>query len=227
MEKKIDDTIFSDLVETAKSSSEDAEAGSPLTNGASEKFFDALKQNLAKAANAAEAAALKAKMNFRAIKNDKHKVGANLSVASAVNWLADAFRDVIDRINDHGEILSVVVTQLSKMMETEDFREEQNRKHDILVDKFNSVEKKCDEMVDFEKRTTDLETKTTDIDLKTTDLNVKTTDLDVRTSDLVKKTTDLEEKTADVVKKTTDLEDNLHKKCQDLETKYDKLDSVV
>ena len=103
-----------------------------------------MKKNLEKAAKAAEVIAQKAKIYFKALKNTNHKVGKGLSVASAVNWLADVFKDVIDRINEHGELLSVIVTQLGKVKDTDDFKEELSRKHDDLVLKCENIQKKCD-----------------------------------------------------------------------------------
>ena len=105
MDKKIDDDIFASLVDATRISSEESEAGLPITNTDSDKFKDVMKKNLEKAANAAEVIAQKAKINFNAVKNTNHKIGKGLTVASAVNWLADVFKDVIDRINDHGELL--------------------------------------------------------------------------------------------------------------------------
>ena len=142
-------------------SSEESEAGLPITNTASDKFKDVMKKNLEKAANAAEVIAQKAKINFNAVKNTNHKIGKGLTVASAVNWLADVFKDVIDRINDHGELLSVIVTQLGKVQDTDDFKEEQSRKHDDLVQKCEAIQKKCEDMSDLEDKTKAIEDKLT------------------------------------------------------------------
>ena len=108
-DKKIENEIFSNLVDTAKNSSDESTTSSPLASDASEKIQDVLRESLGKAANAAEVLAQKVKINFRAVMNKDHKVYDNPTVASAVNWLADAFRDVIDKINDQGEILSFVL----------------------------------------------------------------------------------------------------------------------
>ena len=197
MDKKIDDDIFASLVVATRISSEESEAGLPITNTASDKFKDVMKKNLEKAANAAEVIAQKAKINFKALKNTNHKVGKGLSVASAVNWLADVFKDVIERINEHGELLSVIVTQLGKVKDTDDFKEELSRKHDDLVLKFENIEKKCDEMdtVDFKE------------------------EQNRKYDDLVQKC----DKIADIEDNSKAVEDKLNKKCQELEKNYDEV----
>ena len=181
-DKKIENEIFSNLVDTAKNSSDESTTSLPLASDASEKIQDVLRESLGKAANAAEVLAQKVKINFRAVKNKDHKVSDNPTVASAVNWLADAFKDVIDKINDQGEILSFVLTQLGKMMETDTFKEEQKKKHDDL-------EKKCDDLV---KKCDDLEKKCDAITVASDE--------------------ELKQKHVDLEKKVKDVEDSLTKK---------------
>ena len=219
-DKKIENEIFSNLVDTAKNSSDESTTSSPLASDASEKIQDVLRESLGKAANAAEVLAQKVKINFRAVKNKDHKVSDNPTVASAVNWLADAFKDVIDKINDQGEILSFVLTQLGKMMETDTFKEEQKKKHDDLEKKCDELVKKCD---DLEKKC-DAITVASDEELKQKHVDLEKKVKDVEDS-LTKKCDDedIKQKYADLEKKAKDAEDTHTKKCEDLDKKYDEV----
>ena len=172
--KKISTAIFQDLHKTAKESSDQAEASSPLLNRASKRVHDAFVETLGKATNAAETVAQKAKLKFRVFDSDDQlKVDKDdLNIPTAVNWLAEVFKDVIEKVNGHGDILSFLLSQLSKVVETVDIVKEQNEKHEELVTKCNDLEKKSDETptkADFD----DLKKKHDDLDKKAREVEEK------------------------------------------------------
>ena len=121
METIIDKAAFSTLLSKAKDSTEEAIARGPLVRRASKKVEEALKDTLAKTANAAGVVAQKVKINFKVFQDhDSSKLDQETpdkALHSAFNWLVELFRDIIDKINDQGEILAFIVTKLGEILD--------------------------------------------------------------------------------------------------------------
>ena len=62
---------------------------------------------------------------------------------SAFNWLVELFRDIIDKINDQGEILAFIVTKLGEILDNHASKDLLKEKHDALE---KDLIKRCEEM---------------------------------------------------------------------------------
>ena len=130
----MDTKVFEDLHSTLKKSSDEAKASEPLFTRNTKKLQKTLEEYLGKATNAAEVVAQKAKLNFRILdKKEKDlKIDNNLTVQSVVNWMGDLFKDVIDQVNNQGDILAFIVKQLGHVTESDASKEELKKKQDDL-----------------------------------------------------------------------------------------------
>ena len=156
MNNKINKDTFQALFKTARESHEEALASSPLFNRTSKRVQDAFQDTFGKASNAAEVVAKKAKLTFKVFEKEEENqidVEKVSSVHSVVNWLSEVFKDIIEKVNEHGDILAFLLAQVSKV-DTNDANkveiEELKQKHDDLAQKSKDKEemliKKCDEL---------------------------------------------------------------------------------
>ena len=149
MENKISHDLFDKLLDTAKKSTVDALASSPLATRASKKLQDALKEALANTSQAVEIVNQKVKLKFNIFQDhdidEKTKMDKDPEKAKnlAVNWMLDLFRDIIDKINDQGEILAFIVTKLGEILDKDVSTDGTNKKHDDFE---KVVTKRCDDM---------------------------------------------------------------------------------
>ena len=163
----MDTKVFEDLHSTLKKSSDEAKASEPLFTRNTKKLQKTLEEYLGKATNAAEVVAQKAKLNFRILdKKEKDlKIDNNLTVQSVVNWMGDLFKDVIDQVNNQGDILAFIVKQLGHVTESDASKEELKKKQDDLEKLVDDIEKKDEaaqnklnqKQADLEKKTNDIE----------------------------------------------------------------------
>ena len=157
MQNNLNIALFENLLKSAKKSTDEAIASSPLVTRASKKVQDALHEALAKSANAAEIVGQKVKLRFSVFQSHDIDSKAKLenespdkALSIAVNWLLEFFRDIIDKINYQGEILAFTVTKLGEVLERDVSKEEMEQKLDDLEKHFmkrcEDVEKKFDEL---------------------------------------------------------------------------------
>ena len=115
---KIKHTVFLDLYNAAKKSSTDSMNSSSILTR-SKRAGEALNETLGDAANAAKVAAQKAKLSFRHFEQSEEppKIEANMTVHTVVNWLVGAFNDMLEKINEQGEILGAIVKKLGDVLD--------------------------------------------------------------------------------------------------------------
>ena len=138
MENKVTAKHVNDLIQIAKKSSEEAIASSSLVTRASKKVQDALQDTLGKTSHAAEVVAQKVKLNFKVFERQDIKTKVDekdgKTLPTTVNWLVELFKDIIDKINDQGEILAFIVTKVGELLDNDSNKEEMKQKQ-------NDVEK--------------------------------------------------------------------------------------
>ena len=173
---KIEFQPFKDLYDAAKESSEESLASPSLATRVSKKAQEALLEALGDAAKAAKVAAQKAKLNFSYFgqkQNDEElTINGKTSVSTVVNWLVVGFKDVLEKINDQGEIIAAVVKKLGDVLDNEVSKEELGQKHNELVQKCEDLERRLGERVERDEHSTtdDLKQKQIDLEKKTTDM---------------------------------------------------------
>ena len=111
---KIVSATFQSLYNTAKTSTEEAQASDPMSP--SKKVQEVILDRLGDAAKAARVATQKAKLNFSYFEKKKDEqditIDGKTTVATVVNWLVEMFKDVIDKINDQGELMAAIMKKL-------------------------------------------------------------------------------------------------------------------
>ena len=188
---KIESALFLDLYNTAKKSSDESTASTSLLSKASKKLQEALQESLGDAAKAAKVAAQKAKLSFKYFEQERSEEADDIkaeckTVSSTVNWLLSTFKDMIDKINDQGELMAAIVKRLKDVTDSEASNEELKQKHDDLVQKCIDLEKRLDALDaradetgqnELKQKQLDLENKTKDMetvfDKKCVDLDKK------------------------------------------------------
>ena len=156
MSNKVNKEAFQALYKTARDSHEEAVTSSPLFSRASKRVHDAFQDTFGKATNAAEVVAKKAKLKFKVFdKEDESQLDVEKvpSVHTVVNWFSEVVKDIIDKVNEHGDILAFLLAQVSKTDTTETRQEDYEDlkvKHEELEKKTKDMEerltKKCDEL---------------------------------------------------------------------------------
>ena len=170
---KIESALFLDLYNTAKKSSDESTASTSLLSKASKKLQEALQESLGDAAKAAKVAAQKVKLSFKYFEQERSEEADDIkaeckTVSSTVNWLLSTFKDMIDKINDQGELMAAIVKRLKDVTDSEASNEELKQKHDDLV-------QKC---IDLEKRLDALDARADETGQKQLDLVNKTKDME-------------------------------------------------
>ena len=66
-------------------------------------------------------------------------------MSTVFNWLVVGFKDVLEKINDQGEVNAAIVKKLGDVLDSEIPKEELRQKHDELVQKCEDLEKRLDE----------------------------------------------------------------------------------
>ena len=162
-------TAFQALYNRAKESSEESKTSAPISPP--KKVKDILLETLGDAAKAARVASQKAKLNFNYFDQKAGEgdlvIDSKTTVTTVVNWLADMLKDVIDKINDQGELMAAIMKKLREESNTSN--EELREKHDALVVKCMDLEKRLDEIVEhtddgLKQKQVDLEQKTSDLE---------------------------------------------------------------
>ena len=124
---KVSIDSFQKLFIAAKESTDESIASSSIGNQVSKRVQDALLETLGDAAKAAKIAAQKAKLNFKYFEkkqtdtDEPLKVDSKVTVSTVVNWLLDLFKDVIDKINDQGELIGAIAKKLGDLTQTVGF----------------------------------------------------------------------------------------------------------
>ena len=107
-------TAFQALYNRAKERSEDSNASAPMSP--SKKVKDILLESLGDAAKAARVASQKAKLNFnyfeQKVGDEDLVIDNKTTITTVVNWLVDMFKDVIDKINDQGDLMSAIMKKI-------------------------------------------------------------------------------------------------------------------
>ena len=179
MTSKVSTASFQQLYNAAKQSTEESIASSSIGNKASKRVQEALLETLGDAAKAAKVAAQKAKLNFKYFEKKQADNEGDLNidnkttVTTVVNWLLDMFKDVIDKINDQGELIGAIAKKLGDFKDSEASNENLRQEHDALVKKFDDLKKQLDERgehgdnlnsnVELKQKQVDLEKKTSDM----------------------------------------------------------------
>ena len=168
---KIEAKAFADLFNTAKKSTEESVASPSIASMASENDLKALQDTFEDTTKAAKVLAQKAKCSFKYFENNPDTEASieSKSVPTVVNWLVHGFHDLIEKLNDQGELIAAIVKKSGKEIH-EDF----NKKNDALVKKCSDLENRAD---DFDKRLNETDQ---------TDLHQKELDLENRTSEMAK-----------------------------------------
>jgi hypothetical protein len=122
---KVDAESVQELFEIAKKSSEDAKEGSTImTRG--KRLHEAFRDTLAKANKSVEAVSLRINLKFKALEDlELTKKLNDKSPENVINWLVHFFKDVIERINDQGEILAFLVEKVSMILDNKDTQAEE------------------------------------------------------------------------------------------------------
>ena len=170
---KIQVKPFQDLYDAAKESSEEARGSPSLASRVSRKAQEALQETFGDATKAAKVVAQKAKLGFTFFENEVDlKIDNQTPMYAVTNWLVVAFKDVIEKINDHGEVIAAIMKKLSDVLDSETSKEELKQKHDDLVKKCEDLEKRLDERGDRDEddTTDDLKQKQADLEQKTKDM---------------------------------------------------------
>ena len=167
---KIEAKAFADLFNTAKKSTEESVASPSIASMASENDLKALQDTFEDTTKAAKVLAQKAKCSFKYFENNPDTEASieSKSVPTVVNWLVHGFHDLIEKLNDQGELIAAIVKKSGKEIH-EDF----NKKSDALVKKCSDLENRAD---DFDKRLN--ETDQTDLQQKQLDLENKTSEME-------------------------------------------------
>ena len=137
-----------------------------LASITSKKVQETLKETLGDATKAAILLAQKAKLSFRYFEKNKECDGTveGKSVNSVVNWLVSTFQDMIEKINDQGELMAAIIKKAG-----EESYEDICKKHDELAQKCRELE------IRLEEKAKDLENeKNTELRQKQLDLEKKT-----------------------------------------------------
>ena len=112
---------FQDLYNAAKQSSEESIASPSLANRVSKKAQEALLEALGDATKAAKVAAQKAKLNFTYFaqkENDEDLlIEAKTPIRTVVHWLVVGFKDVMEKVNDQGEVIAAIVQKLGDVLD--------------------------------------------------------------------------------------------------------------
>ena len=165
---------FKDLYDAAKVSSEESIASPSLATRLSKKAQEALLEALGDATKAAKVAAQKAKLNFSYFgqkENDEDlNIDAKTPVRTVVHWLVVGFKDVMEKVNDQGEVIAAIVKKLGDVLDGEMSKEELRQKHDELVQKYEDLEKRIDDRVEKVETSDDLKEKQADLEKKTRDI---------------------------------------------------------
>ena len=122
---KVDTESVQELFEIAKKGSEDAKEGSTImTRG--KRLQEAFRDTLAKANKSVEAVSLRINLKFKALEDlELTKKLNDKSPENVINWLVHFFKDVIERINDQGEILAFLVEKVSTILDNKDTQAEE------------------------------------------------------------------------------------------------------
>ena len=167
---------FQDLYNAAKQSSEESIASPSLANRVSKKAQEALLEALGDATKAAKVAAQKAKLSFtyfgqKEDEEDLH-IDGKTPLRTVVHWLVVGFKDVMEKINDQGEVIGAIVKKLGDVLDGEISKEELRQKHDELVQKCEDLEKRIEERGERDENDTtdELKQKQADLEKKTSDM---------------------------------------------------------
>ena len=167
---KIESKSFADLFNTAKMSTEESMTSPTIASMASENDLKALQDTFDDTTKAAKVLGQKAKCSFKYFEKnpltDASVEGKN--VTTVVNWLVHGFHDLIEKLNDQGELIAAIVKKSGKES-NEDF----SNKNDALVQKYSDLENRAD---DIDKRLN--ETGQADLQQKQIDLENKTNEME-------------------------------------------------
>ena len=89
-----------------------------------------------------------------------------------VNWLVIGFKDVLEKINDQGEVIAAIVNKLGDVLDSEIPKEKLRQKYDELIQKCEDIEKRLGERGERVEHddTDELKQKQADLEKKTKDL---------------------------------------------------------